>query len=525
MYMVPDLKGKEILMYLRKSRADDQLATVEEVLAKHERMLDEWMENNQAEGGPVPEGNRFREVISGEESLDKRPEMQKLLRLIESPKIRAVICVEPQRLSRGDYEDIGRLVKLLRYTNTLVITLQYTYDLRDERDRDMFERELKRGNEFLEYTKRIMANGKLLAVKSGQFIASAPPYGYKKKMYKDGRRTCRTLEPFPEEAEVVKRIFDLYCSGVGATGICDALEAEHARAPKGDVWSPTTISNILHNVHYIGKVRWNYRRKSLSVEDGQIKKQRLLAEDYLVFEGLHPAIIEQETWDKVHAIKGSLPRNQRGYELKNPLSKLIFCECGKAMVHKQNRHKGQPVGLPRLMCGSARCRQCGSAILQEVLDEVAVVLRDCVEDFEMRIEHGTDNSAEIHRQLIARLEKRLTELQELEIKQWDEKTKGGMPDHVFQQLNARTVAEIEDVTQALCEAREATPEHVDIKDKVITFREALALLQDPDAPVKELNRLLQLCIERIDYSRPKPKKQGGRQGNDEPFRLDFTLRL
>ena len=523
MYLIPQLRGDEKALYSRKSRADDQLATVEEVLAKHERMLDEWVETNQAEGGRIPEENRFREVVSGE-TLDSRPEMQRLLRMIESPKIRAIVCVEPQRLSRGDYEDIGRLVKLLRYTNTLVMTPQYTYDLRDERDRDIFERELKRGNEFLEYTKKIMQNGKLLAVKSGQYIGTVPPFGYEKVVYKDGRKTCRTLKPFPEEAEIVQRIFSLYCAGVGSTGICNTLEAEHARAPKGKIWSPTTVSNILHNVHYLGKVRWNYRRKSLSVEDGQIKRQRLLAEDYLVFEGLHPAIIDQETWDKVHSIKGQLPSNNWSSELRNPLSKLIYCSCGRAMVYKQNRHKGKNVGLPRIVCGSVRCRSCGSAILQEVLDELAAVIREGIEDFEVRIAQGADNAAEIHKQLITRLEKRLLELQELEIKQWDEKTKGGMPDHVFQQLNTRTVAEIEEVTQALCEARTSTPQHIDLREKVVTFREALALLEDPDAPPKKLNQLLHLCVERIDYSRPMPKKQGGKQGNDEPFVLDITIK-
>ena len=164
-------------------------------------------------------------------------------------------------------------------------------------------------------------------------------------------------------------------------------------------------------------------------------------------------------------------------------------------------------------------------ILQEVLDEIAAVLREGIEEFEMRIEQGADNSAEIHRQLIQRLEKKLAELEELEVKQWDEKTRGGMPDHVFHKLNAQTVAEIEGVTQALCEAKSAEPEHVDLQDKIITFRAALELLNDPDAPVKELNRLLQACIERIEYSRPRPEKKGGKQGNPEPFRLDITLRV
>jgi DNA invertase Pin-like site-specific DNA recombinase len=523
MYILPDLKGKEIIMYLRKSRSDDPLLSVEEVLSKHEQMLDDYLSTSSIVG-QIPSESRLREVVSGE-TISSRPRMLELLRRVEKPTIKAILVKEPSRLSRGSLKEIGHIVEILQYSKTIVITPQYTYDLNDDRDRELFERELMRGNEYLQYTKKILQDGKLLAVKSGQYIGTVPPYGYKKVTYKDGRKTCRTLEPFPEEAEVVKRIFEMYRSGIGSTGICEALENEHARAPKGKNWSPTTISNILFNVHYIGKVRWNYRQKALSVEEGQIKRQRLLAEDYLVFKGLHPAIIDQELWDAVHEIKGKLPRNNIEKEMRNPLAKILYCSCGKAMAYKQNRHKGKNVGLPRLGCSYVRCKENGSAIMQEILDEVAAVLREGIEEFEVRIEQGADNSAEIHRQLVERLEKRLVELQELEVKQWDEKTKGGMPDHVFQQLNARTVAEIEDVTQALCEARDATPQHVDLRDKIATFRAALELLDDPDASVKELNRLLQACIERIDYSRPRPEKVGGKKGNEHPFRLDFTLRV
>ena len=118
--------------------------TVEEVLLKHETILDEWCETNL--GAKIPETNKFREVVSGE-TIDDRPEIQKVLRMVESPKIKAILAVEVQRLSRGDLEDAGRLIKLLRYTNTFVITPQKTYNLQDEYDRDIFERELKRGNE------------------------------------------------------------------------------------------------------------------------------------------------------------------------------------------------------------------------------------------------------------------------------------------------------------------------------------------------------------------------------------------
>jgi DNA invertase Pin-like site-specific DNA recombinase len=524
MYLLPKLKGKEIIMYLRKSRSDDPLATVAEVLEKHEQMLDEWMTYNLPEGGPVPEENRFREVVSGE-TLDSRPQMQELLRKIESPDIKAVLVKEPSRLSRGDLQDIGYLVKVLMYTGTLVLTTQGSYDLRDDRDREQFERELMRGNDYLQYQKKILRDGKLLAVKNGCYIGSYAPYGYRKTSFKDGRRTCHTLEPIPEEAEVVKQIFELYRSGMGSVSICEVLDREHAKPPRGKIWAPETVNVILHNVHYLGKVKWNRIQQGHRVENGEIKRYKYTAEDYLVFEGKHPAIIDQKLWDAVHAIKGQLPRKKRRTELQNPMAGVLYCSCGKAMAFKQVRHKGKDIGVPRFLCGDQRCKTHGSAMVPEVMAEVIQVLKDCVEDFQIRINQGVDDSAEVHARMLARLEKRLDDLKDLEAKQWDEKIKGGMPDHVFERLNSQTVAEIKDITQAICDAKNTAPIHVDLHEKLVTFETALALLQDPDAPAKEQNALLRACIERIVYSRPKTVGYQGARGNTEPFKLEFTLRI
>lgn len=511
-------------MYLRKSRADDPLASVEEVLQKHEQMLDEWMTFNLPEGGIVPEENRFREVVSGE-TLTSRPKMQALLRLIESQNIKAVLVKEPSRLSRGSLKEIGYLVEVLMYTGTLVLTTQGCYDLQDDRDREQFERELMRGNDYLQYQKKILKAGKLLAVKNGCYIGSVPPYGYVKTSYKEGRTTCHTLKPHPEEAEVVKRVFEMYRSGLGSLRICDILDAEHVKPAKGDRWAPESILNMLDNVHYIGKVRWYRVQQEHKVEAGEIKKYKVTAEDYLVFEGKHPAIIDQETWDEVRAIKGSIPKNKRGTGLRNPLVGLLYCSCGRAMMYKKNRYKGKPLGTDRFICGDSRCKINGSVRAPEVLAEVTQVLRDCVEDIEARIEQGVDNSAEVHRKALARLERKLEELRELEEKQWDEKIKGGMPEHVFVRLNAKTVAEIEEITQAICNAKNATPVHVDLREKLVTFKSAIALLEDPETPIKETNDLLRACIERIVYSRPRRGEFFGRKGNPSPFNLEITLRV
>ena len=53
----PKLKPEEILPYYRKSRSDDPTLTVDEVLSKHETILNEWAERNL--DGPVPEENVY----------------------------------------------------------------------------------------------------------------------------------------------------------------------------------------------------------------------------------------------------------------------------------------------------------------------------------------------------------------------------------------------------------------------------------------------------------------------------------
>lgn len=526
MYIIPNLRGEEKVMYLRKSQTDDPLLSVEEILSKHEQMIDDWVERHQPEGGPIPEENRYREIGSGE-TIAARERIRAMLRAVESPKIKAVVITEPSRLTRGDLEDIGYLVKILRYTNTLVITLSYTYDLNDERDRELFERELMRGNEYLEYTKKIRLNGRLISVKSGNFIGNTAPYGYRKIQIKEGKRTCHTLEPHPEQAPIVKRIFEMYASGLGAIKISDRLNEEHVPAPKGKRWTGESIPKMLSNVHYLGKVKWNERKTVRTVEDGAVKVGRPVAEEFLVFEGKHPAIVDQELWDKVQAIRGTHPKNPKAKNLRNPLAGLLWCTCGRAMVARPYHDKnGKERCAPRILCGDRKSCGNASAKLSDVADAIAKALREAIDDFEVRVKAGTDDSAEVHRQMVERLEKRLADLKKQEVQQWTEKMKHGMPEHVFKALNDPTVAEIEEIEHALCEAKNATPEPIDLKEKIGTFSAALDALLDPDVPVKETNQLLKACIERITYQREKYTAVGTPKGMVEtPIHLDIKLKV
>ncbi len=533
MYRQPEIENlspEEILDYLRKSQSDDPLLTVEEVLQKHETILDEWSIKNL--GSKVPERNKFREVVSGE-TIKGRPEIQKVLQLIESPKIKAVKVVEPQRLTRGDLEDIGRMMKLLKHTNTLVITPSRVYDLRDEYDWDAFERELKRGNEYLEYYKKIQARGRLLSVSKGNYIGSVPPYGFDKIAVMDDKERCPTLQENKEQADVVRLIFDLYVNkDMGRRRIAAYLDNMGIKPPKAKHWSPNALREVLANVHYIGKVRWNWRKWVTVVEDGEFIKTRPVTKvgEYLIYEGRHEGIVDPEVFQLAQEKIGRGHKAKREVDIRNPLASIIFCgKCGRAVIYNHNKTKdGVEKSPPRLLCSAQPHCQTGSCYCGDVLNRLSDTLKQCIEDFEIRLASDTGNSEKLHAQLIKNLEKRMSDIQAKELSQWEAQSDPDpakrMPQHIFQQLNEKLLKEKEDVQQALCRAYEAVPEPVDYSEKVVMFRDALEALKDPKVSAEDKNRLLKQCIDRIEYHRDKPQRINGKWDNP-PIELDVKLRV
>ena len=510
----------EILVYLRKSRSDDPLLSVEEVLARHEKILDEWVERYI--GGAVPEHNKFREVVSGE-TIQARPEIQKVLRMVEQPKYKAILTVEVQRLSRGDLEDAGRLIKLLRYTNTFVITPQKIYNLNDEYDRDLFERELKRGNEYLEYTKKIMLRGRLESVKEGNYIGSIAPYGYDKDFIIEGKKKVPTLKINEPEAEVVRMIFDLYANqNLGVILIAHRLNALGKRTRIGELWTQSSILFILANEHYIGKVKWNFRKSINVVEEGKIREKRPRSTDYYLFNGKHPAIIDNELFEKARAKQGKNPKVRADRPLRNALSGLIFCHCGKAMTLRTYKNKhGKERCEARLLCNNQVYCRTSSVLYDEVLERVIDVLNNCIADFEVQIKNDNKDALENHANLIKKLELKLEELKKKELNQWEKYTEESMPKQIFNKLNEKVLQEQETVKQALENAKSTAPIVEDYQEKIMRFTDAVQALKNPDVSADSKNRLLKACIERIEYKRDKK----GTRWYATPFELDITLKV
>ena len=524
-----ELKPEEVLLYLRKSRADDPMLTIEEVLSRHETLLDEWAEKNLS--APIPTENRFKEVVSGE-SIADRPEFRKVLKLIESPKYKAVLVVEISRLGRPDMEEIGRISKIFRYTRTRVITPMMTFDIANEYERDMFEREMKRGNEYLEYTKKLLRRGIEQSVKSGNYVASQPVYGYDKIIIMEGKRKCPTLAINEEQANVVRSIFDWYINeNIGTQTVADRLNEFGITPPKSSKWTPDTIRKIVENPIYIGKVRWNTHKEVRVVRDGEIVKTRPKNkdDDFILVDGKHEAIISEELYEAALAKRGRTHKSGAKKELRNPLASLLYCECGRAMSYRHSTRGNLNYREPRLVCNGQKYCNNGSCSVDELLPFVAEVLKKRIADFKVEAKGGDDELLKAQERLLESLEKKLSDIESREISLWESQldTETKMPPNVIRVLTAKLEKEREETENALEKARKEMVKPIDYETQIVTFQNALDALLDKNKSVAEKNFYLKSCISRITYHRdPIEKIKGkgnGRGWIQTPIKLDIKL--
>lgn len=530
---IENLKPEEILNYLRKSRADDPLLSVEEVLSKHESILDEWAERNLS--APIPPENRYKEVVSGE-SLADRTEFQKLLKRIESPSIKAVLVVEISRLGRPDMEEIGRITKIFRYTNTLVITPMKVFDLSNEYDRDMFERELKRGNEYLEYTKKLLSRGRDLSVKSGNYLGSKPPYGYDKIVIIENKRKCPTLAINEEEANIVRMIFNAYVNeNVGTSTIANRLNKLQIKSPQGNMFTAEAVRDILENPHYIGKVRWNTRKAVLVVDNGEFKKTRpkTSEDEVILVDGRHEPIISVELFQAAQEKRGRSHRTCDNRELRNPLASMLYCECGKAMCYRHSTRGNLNYREPRLVCNAQHLCGNGSCSVSEIMDFVTTLLKEKISEFEIAVKQDQPDTDDFHEKLIKSLEKKLADIGAREISLWESQVDPDpavrMPPHIFQTLTDKLIKERSEAEIALAEARNKVKTRLNYDTLIVTFQKALDALLDDEVSVLEKNNLLKACINRITYHRGAPIRQlgkgCGRQWISQPIEIDVELKI
>lgn len=273
-------------MYLRKSRADEELG-YENTLERHEEMLRNLAAQN---GIHVDEAHIFREIVSGE-SIEARPQMQKLLKAVEMGLYTGVLCIELERLSRGDGADQQRILKAFQFSDTKIITLTKAYDLAgdDSFDEEFFEFGLFMSRRECKMIKKRLYRGRIQAQKEGYFIGSRPPYGYDKKRIGRGY----VLVP-NENAEVVRYIFRRYAQHDTAANILHDLSNMAIPTVTGAKWTAYAIREVIKNQTYIGKINAKTVRCEKSIKDGKVVQRWLNNYEPVTVEGRHEPIVDEE---------------------------------------------------------------------------------------------------------------------------------------------------------------------------------------------------------------------------------------
>jgi hypothetical protein len=242
---------------------------------------------------------------------------------------------------------------------------------------------------------RRLQRGRLASVKEGKYCGSRHPYGYRRKKL-EGQKGW-TLEIFPEQAEVVRTIFELYTEGedqpdgskqrLGTGVIARRLNQLKIPPQVGDYWTPHSIKEMLINPLYIGKVRWNYRKTVRRMVDGKLVEShpRSADENHTIVQGLHEPIVDAATYEKTQEIiKSAPPRptNDRTV-LKNPLAKILKCGvCGRTMARRVDVY-GKAKYQPMIYCPLPECNNVG-AYLENIENRILEALEEWLAGYRLQ---------------------------------------------------------------------------------------------------------------------------------------------
>ena len=226
-----------------------------------------------------------------------RPGYQQMLKDCIRKKIDLILVKSLSRFGRDTVETIKQIRRLKRmnigvYIDTGGINTLTASDSIIDQLAALDQAESQFRSENIKFgTRHRMRNGKTL-LNHTRFL------GYTKGS--DG-----VLQIVPEEAEIVRMIFELYVQGSGVRKIKKYLESHGIKTVTGkSEWSTSTIDRMLSNEKYVGQV---LMQKSYVPDflTGKKEKNRGQLEMYLV-ENAHEPIIDREIFERVQEMKGRI---------------------------------------------------------------------------------------------------------------------------------------------------------------------------------------------------------------------------
>lgn len=286
------------------------------------------------------------EGISGK-TADKRPEFNRMIGVAkQKPKpFDAILLWKFSRFARNREDSIVYKSMLRRQLGIDVISI--SEPLSDDKMSIIMEAMIEAMDEYYsinlaEEVKRGMTE----KARRGE-LQTSPSFGY--------RAEGKTLVPIPDEAPIVRMIFEKYKDGDSLLTIAKEINNLGIRTHRGGKFETEIIKYILKNPVYIGKLRWNPAGKS---------HRNFSGESLITADSNHEPLVSMELWEaaqaRVSSAQAKWPYHQkRAGGLGSWVAGLVKCgACGKALV-------ASPPGWLRC-CGYAH-GSCGAS--QRVSDE------------------------------------------------------------------------------------------------------------------------------------------------------------
>ena len=270
------------------------------------------------------------EGISGT-STKKRDSFLRMIADAKAGRFDFIITKEISRFSRSTLDSIKYTQELLEhdvgvlFQNDNINTLDSDSEFRLVVMAGVAQDEVRKLSERLKF-------GFRQAIKNGHVLGNDKLWGYDKK-------DC-VLSINEEEAQVVRRIFDLYANRqMGIRRISQTLLDEGLTSRKGGAFNVLTIRHILCNPKYKG---WYCANKSQTVDYRSKRKIFLDESEWVMYpDPSIPAIVSEELWDRANALykrrSEQMMSHQSAAEFHNryPYSGKIICEEHGTTFHRQ----------------------------------------------------------------------------------------------------------------------------------------------------------------------------------------------
>lgn len=316
-------KKIRVAAYARVStRSDEQLLSLE---TQKEHYYNFISTNSEWEYA----GLYYDEGVSGTK-VEKRDGLLALLKDCEDGKIDRVITKSISRFSRNT-TDCLEMVRQLASLNI------YLYFEKENIDTEHMSSELMLSilSSIAESESKSISQNSKWSVKhrfeEGTFIISYPPYGYANE---EGKMVI-----IPEEAAVVRDIFNMTINGMGTHVIAKELNEKGVQSRKGTKWHSSTVRGILQNEKYTGDVIF----QKTYTDDNYNRHINCGEKNMYLYKNHHEPIISHEIFDKAAAVihqrskEKSIEAGSGKYHNLYAFSGKIICgECGSTFKRRQH---------------------------------------------------------------------------------------------------------------------------------------------------------------------------------------------